>query len=123
MDYILNLTPAIVVGQRTISANAHSTVGPAIDAAPFIRLLALRIGNPSAGGATACSLNHPLGMCPACSGLGQRMLLDEETLFDPQKPIRQGGIRFFRPSGGSWQGWLYRDFPLLDADKPFSMYC
>lgn len=88
MDYILNLTPAIVVDQKTIGANSRSTVGTAADIAPLIRLLFSRIGSPSAGGATAYSFNHPLGMYPDCSGLGQQMLLDENALFDAAKSIR-----------------------------------
>lgn len=122
MDYILNLTPAIVVDQKTIGANSRSTVGTAADIAPLIRLLFSRIGNPSAGGATAYSFNHPLGMCPDCSGLGQQMLLDENALFDAAKSIREGAITFSQFDTGSWQGWLYRECPLLDADKPLCQY-
>lgn len=117
MDYIRNLTPTIVVDQKSIGANARSTVGTATDVAPLIRLLFSRVGSPSAGGATAYSFNHPLGMCPDCTGLGERACLDEELLFDKEKSIREGGICFSPFSGGSWQGWLYRECPLLDADK------
>lgn len=117
VDSIRNLTPAIVVDQKPIGANVRSTVGTVTDIAPLVRLLFSRIGVPSAGGATAYSLNHPLGMCPDCTGLGERMQLDEENLFDNNKTIRDGGIRFTQFANGSWQGWLYRDCPLLDADK------
>jgi len=117
VDYIRNLTPTIVVDQKPIGANSRSTVGTATDVAPLIRLLFSRVGQPSAGGATAYSFNHPLGMCPDCTGLGQRAQLDESLLFDMDKSIRDGGIRFTPFAGGSWQGWFYRECPLYDSGK------
>lgn len=118
MDYIRNLTPTIVVDQKAIGANTRSTVGTVTDVAPLIRLLFSRVGQPSAGGATAYSFNHPLGMCPDCTGLGERAVLAEELLFDMDLSIREGGIRFTPFAGGSWQGWLYRECPLFDSSKP-----
>ena len=117
VDYIRNLTPAVVVDQKPIGANSRSTVGTVTDVAPLIRLLFSRVGQPSAGGATAYSFNHPLGMCPDCTGLGERARLAEELLFDREKSIREGGIRFTPFAGGSWQGWLYRECPLYDSNK------
>lgn len=117
VDFIQNLTPAIVVDQKPIGTNARSTVGTAIDVAPLIRLLFSREGTPNAGSAMAYSFNHPLGMCPDCTGLGERLRLDDERLFDRERSIREGGIRFSQFSDGSWQGWFYRDCPLLDPDK------
>lgn len=117
VDYINNLTPSIVVDQRAVGANARSTVGTATDVAPLIRLLFSRVGEPSAGGATAYSFNHPLGMCPDCTGLGERMRLDEDRLFDMEKSINEGAILFRQFSDGSWQGWLYRECPLLDPNQ------
>lgn len=117
VDYIRNLTPAIVVDQKGIGANSRSTVGTATDIAPLIRLLFSRLGQPSAGGATAYSFNHPLGMCQECTGLGERVQLKESALFDPEKSIREGGIRFSPFAGGSWQGWFYRECPLYDSNK------
>lgn len=117
VDFIHNLPPSIVVDQKGIGSNARSTVGTAIDAAPLIRILFSRIGEPSAGGATAYSFNHPFGMCPDCSGLGERMRLDEDSLFDTDKSIQEGAILFSPFSHGSWQGWLYRECPLLNPDK------
>lgn len=117
VESIQNLTPVVIVDQKPIGGNARSTVGTATDIAPLIRLLFSRVGVPSAGGATAYSFNHPLGMCPDCSGLGERLRLDEAAFFDMDKSIREGAIRFSLFSNGSWQGWLYRECPLLDADK------
>ena len=45
------------------------------------------------------------------------MQLDEDAFFDMDKSIREGAIRFSLFFDGSWQGWLYRECPLLDADK------
>ena len=117
VDSIQNLTPVVIVDQKPIGGNARSTVGTATDIAPLIRLLFSRVGVPSAGGATTYSFNHPLGMCPDCSGLGEQMQLDEDAFFDMDKSIREGAIRFSLFFDGSWQGWLYRECPLLDADK------
>ena len=117
VESIENLTPSIVVDQHSAGTSARSTVGTAIDAAPLLRLLFSRCGKPSAGGSMAYSFNHPMGMCPDCSGLGERWRLVEERLFDLDKTLREGAIRFSQFSAG-WQTYLYQANPLIDADKP-----
>ena len=117
VESIRNLTPCVVVDQRPIGANARSTVGTASDAAPLVRLLFSRVGRPSAGGSMAYSFNHPHGMCPDCTGLGERVELDEEKMFDMDKSINEGAIRFRQFSGGSWQEFYYHQNPLYPADK------
>lgn len=114
---IRNLTPAIVVDQKAVGANSRSTVGTAVDVAPLLRLLFSRCGEPSAGGSMAYSMNHPLGTCPDCTGLGETYVLKEERLFDLDRTLRDGGIRFSQFASG-WQAHLFRDNPLLDPDKP-----
>ena len=116
-DAMYNLTPAIVVDQKALGANVRSTVGTAVDVAPLIRLLFSRVGQPSAGGSMAYSLNHPHGMCPECTGLGEKVMLDESKLFDMDKTINEGAIRFSQFSGGSWQEFYYKFNPLYSADK------
>ena len=116
-DAMYNLTPAIVVDQKALGANIRSTVGTAVDVAPLIRLLFSRVGQPSAGGSMAYSLNHPHGMCPECTGLGEKVTLDESKLFDMDKTINEGAIRFSQFSGGSWQEFYYKFNPLYSADK------
>ena len=86
VEDIRNLTPCVVVDQQPIGANARSTVGTAVDAAPLLRLLFSRVGRPSAGGSMAYSMNHPHGMCPDCTGLGVRVQLDEERI-GPDTPL------------------------------------
>lgn len=105
VDAIHNLTPVIVVNQKPIGVGSRSTVGTAIDAAPLIRLLFSRIGKPSAGGAMAYSINHPMGMCPHCAGLGEQMELDEESLFNLNGSLRKNGIRFSQFSSSWAAAW------------------
>jgi len=38
------------------------------------------------------SFNNPYGACPACSGLGMKMEVDPDTLYDPHRSIAEGGI-------------------------------
>lgn len=101
VESIQNLTPCVVVDQRPIGANARSTVGTASDVAPLVRLLFSRVGKPSASGSMAYSFNHPHGMCPDCTGLGEKVELDEAKMFDMDKSINEGAIRFRQFSGGS----------------------
>lgn len=116
-DELANLTPAIVVDQRPLGAGARSTVGTAVDVAPLMRLLFSRCGEPSAGGSMAYSFNHPVGMCPACTGIGEQLVLDEETLFDSDRTLAEGAILFSQFSAG-WQTYLYQANELLDPRKP-----
>jgi excinuclease ABC subunit A len=74
----------------------------------------------------AFSFNSPLGMCPACNGLGQKSEIDPERLItDPALSIRQGAIGplasvMQRGSGlnfGIFEA-LRREFG-LDLDRPW----
>lgn len=121
VDEIRNLTPAIVVDQHSLGSNSRSTVGTAVDVAPLMRLLFSRVGNPSAGGSMAYSFNHPAGMCPECTGIGEQLELIEETMFDRDKSLTEGAILFSQFSSG-WQTYLYQENPLLDRDKKLRDY-
>ncbi|MBO7720526.1 excinuclease ABC subunit UvrA [Candidatus Saccharibacteria bacterium] len=56
------------------------------------------------------SFNAPQGACPTCTGLGTRMEIDPELVFNENLTIAEGGIRpFNRVNQDSW--WLKR----LDA--------
>lgn len=116
VDSISNLTPSVVVDQRPLGNNSRSTVGTAVDVAPLMRLLFSRAGSPSAGGSMAYSPNHPAGMCPSCTGLGRRLILDEASLFDLDRSINEGGILFSQFSSG-WQTVYWQQNPLLDPNK------
>ena len=116
VERIDNLTPSIVIDQKSMGTSTRSSVGTAVDVAPLLRLLFSRIGEPSAGGSMAYSFNHPAGMCEKCTGLGTELVLNEEKLFNLDKTIREGAINFSQFSNG-WQTYLYQANPLLDADK------
>ncbi len=46
------------------------------------------------------SFNSPLGACPVCHGLGQKMVLDEGLIVpDPEKSLEQGAILAWRRGG------------------------
>lgn len=116
VERIDRLTPAIVIDQKPLGGNSRSTVGTAGDIAPLLRLLFSRMGEPSAGGSMAYSPNHPLGMCPDCTGLGERLELNEDLLFDKALSIETGGLRFSQFQAG-WQSLLYLTHPHLDIRK------
>ena len=105
-----------MVDQRAMGASTRSTVGTAIDAAPLVRLLFSRIGQPSAGGSMAYSFNHPLGMCPDCTGIGEQLVLVEDRMFDMSKTLAEGALRFSQFTA-DWQTYLYQNNPLLDPHK------
>ena len=53
------------------------------------------------------SFNAPQGACPTCTGLGTRMEIDPDLVFNNNLTIAEGGIRpFNRVSQDSW--WLKR---------------
>ena len=53
------------------------------------------------------SFNAPEGACPACTGLGSKMEIDPELVFNNNLTIAEGGIRPFNRVGqDSW--WLKR---------------
>lgn len=116
VDKINNLTPSIVVRQQSFNTSGRSTVGTAVDAAPLIRLLFSRVGQPSAGGSMAYSFNHPAGMCPTCTGLGKVQILNEDSLFDLDKTLNEGAIDF-SPFNSGWQNNIYTTNSLLDPNK------
>ena len=121
VDEIRNLTPAIVVDQHAIGSSSRSTVGTAVDVAPLLRLLFSRVGQPSAGGSMAYSFNHPAGMCPDCTGIGEKLELIEDSMFDPDKTLAEGAILFSQFSSG-WQTHLYQNNPLLNPNKKLRDY-
>jgi excinuclease UvrABC ATPase subunit len=119
---ISNLTPVIMTDQETLSRNIRSTVATITELAPLIRLLFSQIGQPSAGPSTAYSFNHPMGMCPDCSGLGKRPLLDIEKIFDCNFSLNQGAIQFKPFSRRNWQWKIYANSGKFDLDKPLKEY-
>jgi len=54
------------------------------------------------------SFNSPLGMCPACTGLGTRMEMDPGLVIpDPQRSIRNGAIEPWASAMARGEGWVF----------------
>ena len=148
VDALENVSPAIIVDQERMGANARSTDGTATDAHSMLRLLFSRIGQPHVGSPQAFSFNIPSvsgagavtfekggkkvkerrsfeitgGMCPRCEGLGEVSDIDLDELFDAGKSISEGAIRV---PGYSVDGWMVRQFAesgFIDPDKKIKDY-
>ena len=59
VDLLEGLTPAIIVDQERMGANARSTVGTVTDANAMLRVLFSRLGKPYVGAPNAFSFNVP----------------------------------------------------------------
>lgn len=117
-DEIKNLSMAVIVDQKPLGGGSHSTVGTVTDIASILRLMFSRFGHPYVGHANMFSFNDPQGMCPNCSGIGQKLGLDMEAAFDMNKSINEGAIRLPEYQGDGW--WTLRpiqDSKLFDNDK------
>ncbi|MFT4217985.1 MAG: excinuclease ABC subunit UvrA, partial [Micropruina sp.] len=106
------LTFTVLIDQRRFTPNARSTVATATDLAPLLRLVFSRAGVPSAGYSASYSFNDPLGMCPACEGIGTVVDIDVDELIDLDKTIDEGPVRFsnFRPGVYRWKRFAYCGF-------------
>ena len=101
--HIAGLSPAIAVGQRTVTGNPRSTVGTLTELHDLLRLLYARLGDAPEGSRPERSLfsfNSPRGACPACKGLGVEDRIDPELLVaDSSKSLREGALIITTPSG------------------------
>jgi excinuclease UvrABC ATPase subunit len=121
-DSLENLCASIVVDQRRLGGNARSTVGTATDILALIRLLFSRIGQPFVGYSNVFSFNHPEGMCTHCQGLGKVGTIDVDRLFDRQRSLNQGAIRFSAFAVGGYRWKRYVESGLFDNDKALKDY-
>ncbi len=67
------------------------------------------------------SFNSPFGACPACDGLGMRMVVDPELVIDPRRSIREGGILPWANSRSRWLSALLEgvcEAYRIDPDVP-----
>jgi len=149
VDALENISPAIVVDQERMGANARSTVGTATDVHAMLRLLFSRIGQPHVGSPQAFSFNVPSvsgagavtiatgknkgkrerrsfeitgGMCPDCEGLGQVSDIDVDEVLDRSLSLAEGAIQV---PGYNVDGWMVKGFTesgLLDPNKPIADY-
>lgn len=122
VESLENLSPVVVVDQRTFMGDIRSTVGTMTDTAPLLRLLFSRCAKPRLNSSRLFSFNDPQGMCRRCSGLGKIIVFDQEKLFDQSKSLNQGAILFPGHKKGSYQWQMYANAGFLDADKPLKDY-
>ncbi|HNY03823.1 MAG TPA: hypothetical protein PKG48_14600, partial [Bacteroidales bacterium] len=106
VESIEGLSPAIAVDQRSVVANARSTVGTLTGLWDLFRLLYARTGHPDSRAGDFLlsrglfSFNTPEGACPVCQGLGVEDFLDPELLVeDPGKTLREGALVITAPNG------------------------
>ena len=148
VDVIEGLTPAMIVDQERIGANARSTVGTVTDAYTLLRILFSRIGKPHVGPPAAFSFNVPTrkatgvmtvekgkgekvvvrdlvyqgGMCPRCEGMGTVSDFDLSQLYDENKSINEGAITIPGFSTEGWFGRILRGCGFFDPDKPIKKF-
>jgi len=68
------------------------------------------------------SFNSPIGMCPACNGLGVRMELNlDKIIHDHNKSINQGAISFYGKLSEKRNSWTYRILSQLARKYNFSL--
>ena len=143
VESLENLTPAIIVDQERMGANARSTVGTATDAYDMLRVIFSRLGQPYVGPSTAFSFNVPAGsisgeitlergkgeteqrqitiaggMCAECEGLGRVSSVDVDALVDRDKSLNEGAITFPGFGVGTWYHRIFVDSGFFDPDKP-----
>ena len=143
-DVLEGITPAIVVDQERMGANARSTVGTVTDANAMLRVLFSRLGTPYIGPPTAFSFNVPTrkasgvmstekaggkveknvvrqaiylgGMCAECEGRGTVSDLDLVEIVDETKSLVEGAILV---PGYTADGWMVAPFKeVVPADVP-----
>lgn len=121
-DSIENLSTAIVIDQKRLGGNSRSTVGTITDIYSILRLLFSRVGQPFIGYSNAFSFNDPTGMCPDCSGMGEKIEPDIEKFFDRSKSLNEGGIIFPVFSVDTWYWKMYAFSGFFDNDKKLADY-
>ena len=149
VDVLDGLTPAIIVDQERMGANARSTVGTATDANAMLRILFSRLGKPHIGSPNAYSFNVPSvtasgaitidrgagktrtekatfnrlgGMCPRCEGMGKVTDFDLAALYDDRKSLNRGALTIPGYSMDGWYGRIFRGCGFFDPDKPIRKY-
>ncbi len=122
VDLIEHLTPSVIVDQSRLGGNVRSTVGTISDMYASLRLLFSRIGQPHAGSASYFSFNDPNGMCPECSGIGKKTIINIDAILDYDKSLQEGCItdKTMKPGGWYWQ--QYVDSGLFDLNKKLKDY-
>jgi excinuclease UvrABC ATPase subunit len=119
-DAIENLSMAVVVDQNRLGGGSSSTVGTITDSAPLLRILFSRVGQPYVGYANMFSFNDPQGMCPECSGLGQKLGVISDSFLDMSKSLNEGAVT--APFLVAWERDMYTSCGFFDNDKKIANY-
>jgi len=67
------------------------------------------------------SFNSPHGACPDCSGLGTKLEVDPELVFNEKLTIAQGGIKPWVHNNVNGQMWLSKQLGLAAQDYGFDL--
>ncbi len=116
-DLVENLSTAIVVDQKRLGGGSRSTLGTVTDINPLLRLLFSRRSTPHVGYGFAFSFNEPQGMCPGCKGIGRKVQLDHQAMFDRSKSLNDGAILHRDWAVDSWYWHIYAQSGKFDNDK------
>lgn len=116
-DDIKNLSMAVIVDQKPLGGGSHSTVGTVTDIAAVLRLLFSRFGKPYVGYANMFSFNDLSGRCPNCNGIGQKLTLNMDVVFDMEKSLNEGAIKLPDYANDGWYLKLVKASKLFDNDK------
>lgn len=120
VDKIVGLAPSIGVAQRVSDVNSRSTVGTKSGLLVIVRNLFASIGTRPCERCgrlirqrppdhSCCYCGHKMeplkmahfsplcgeGMCPACKGTQKSYRVDVERLFDDEKSVQDGGVRYW----------------------------
>ncbi len=121
-DLMQNLSPVIVVEQRSVEKNSRLTVATYMDVDPLIRLLFSRIGDPQIGSATDFTRQSSFGRCPTCDGFGEVVAPDVGKLIDFNKSLREYAVQFKPLSPSGWQGQWMMTSGIFDPDIPIKEF-
>lgn len=121
-DLMQNLSPVIVVEQRSVAKNSRSTVATYMDVDPLIQLLFSRIGDPQIGSATDFTRQSSFGRCPKCDGFGEVVAPDVRKLIDFNKSLREYAVQFKPLSPSGWQGQWMMASGIFDPDIPIKEF-
>ncbi len=106
VEMVEGLSPAVSVGQKSVSNNPRSTVGTMTEIYDYLRLLFARQGKPVIPDPelvidrSLFSFNTEKGACPVCKGLGIEDRLDPELLVaDETKSLRDRALVITAPNG------------------------
>jgi excinuclease UvrABC ATPase subunit len=147
VDVLEGLTPAIIVDQQRMGADARSTVGTATDANAMLRILFSRLGQPHIGSPNAFSFNvasvrasgaitvergagktktvkftRTGGMCTRCEGRGSVTDFDLSALYDDSKSLNEGALTIPGYSMDGWYGRIFSGCGFFDPDKPIRKF-